>query len=56
VAAVVHGLGGAVLGARTTTCLGGLLTVVAVAAIVRASPELRRYDAGVLARFALPDS
>jgi MFS family permease len=56
VAAVVHGLGGAALGPRTTTTLGGLLTVLAVAAIVRTSPELRRYDAGVLARFALPDS
>jgi MFS family permease len=46
VAAVLHGPGGAAAGPRTATCAGGLLTVLAVAAIVRASPELRRYEPG----------
>jgi MFS family permease len=42
---VVHGLGGAWIGARWAIGLGGVLCVVCVAALVRAVPELWRYDA-----------
>jgi MFS family permease len=45
-AGVVHGLAGAALGARTAICLGGLLTVAAVAAIALASAPLRGYAVG----------
>jgi len=42
----LHGLGGAVLGARVAIGIGGALTVLAVALLARAVPELWRYDAG----------
>jgi MFS family permease len=42
----LHGLGGAVLGARAAIGVGGALTVLTVALLARAAPELWRYDAG----------
>jgi MFS family permease len=42
---VVHGLGGALVGARWAIGLGGALCVVTVVLLVRAVPELWRYDA-----------
>lgn len=42
-AAVLHGVAGATLGARTTICLGGLLTALTTMAIALTVPELRRY-------------
>jgi MFS family permease len=45
---VVHGLGGAWLGPRSATFLGGALCVVTVVLLVRAVPELWRYDAAAL--------
>lgn len=42
----LHGLGGAVLGARVAIGIGGALTVLTVALLARAVPELWRYDAG----------
>ena len=42
---MLHGFGGAVLGARSATGTGGALTVLTVALLVRAVPELWRYDA-----------
>lgn len=41
---MLHGLGGAVLGARWAIGIGGALTVLTVALLVRAVPELWRYD------------
>ncbi|WP_238010532.1 MFS transporter [Dactylosporangium sp. AC04546] len=40
---VLHGFGGAVLGARAAIGIGGALTVLTVALLVRAVPELWRY-------------
>jgi hypothetical protein len=40
---VVHGYGGAVLGARAAIAIGGALTVLTVALLVRAIPELWHY-------------
>ncbi|GHJ46879.1 MFS transporter [Catellatospora sp. TT07R-123] len=42
---LVHGLGGAAVGARLAVGIGGALTVVTVAALVRAVPQLWAYDA-----------
>jgi MFS family permease len=42
---MLHAFGGAVLGARWTVGIGGALTVLSVALLVRAVPELWRYDA-----------
>jgi MFS family permease len=46
---VVHGLGGAVVGARWAIGIGGALCVVTVALLVRSVPELWRYDAAEVA-------
>ncbi|MEU8817514.1 MFS transporter [Actinoplanes sp. NPDC048796] len=43
-ATMLHGFGGAVLGARPAVVAGGALTVLAVAALVPALPELWRYE------------
>ncbi|MEJ3748674.1 MFS transporter [Actinomycetes bacterium KLBMP 9797] len=40
---VVHGFGGAVLGPRAAIAIGGALTVLTVALLVRAIPELWHY-------------
>jgi MFS family permease len=45
IANVVHGVAGATWGPRRAIAVGGVLTVVAVAGIVRAVPQLWRYDA-----------
>ena len=42
---MLHGVGGAVLGARSMVGIGGVVTVLTVALLVRAMPELWRYDA-----------
>jgi MFS family permease len=42
---LLHGFGGAVLGARWAAGIGGALTVLTVALLVRAVPELWRYHA-----------
>lgn len=42
---MLHGFGGAVLGARSAIGIGGALTVLTVALLVWAVPELWRYDA-----------
>ncbi|MDI1463573.1 MFS transporter [Catellatospora sp. KI3] len=42
---LLHGFAGAAVGTRWTIGVGGALTVVAVAALVRAVPRLWRYDA-----------
>lgn len=42
-ATVLHGFGGALLGARWAVGAGGALTVLSVALLVRAVPELWRY-------------
>ncbi|MFC7216781.1 MFS transporter [Streptomyces polyrhachis] len=42
---LLHGTAGSLLGPRTAICAGGLLTLTAVAAVVRAVPELRHYAA-----------
>lgn len=42
---LLHGAAGSAFGARPAICAGGLLTVLAVAVIVRAVPELGRYAA-----------
>ncbi|WP_433296442.1 MFS transporter [Actinoplanes sp. CA-030573] len=44
----LHGFGGASIGARPAIVLGGALTVLTVALLVRAVPDLWRYDAGKL--------
>ncbi len=41
---LLHGLGGAVIGARTAIGIGGALTVLTVALLVWAVPRLWRYD------------
>jgi MFS family permease len=41
---VAHGVGGALVGPRWTIGLGGALTVVAVGAVLRAMPQLWRYQ------------
>lgn len=41
---LLHGFGGAVLGARSAIGLGGALTALTVVLLVRAVPELWRYD------------
>jgi MFS family permease len=43
---LLHGFGGAVLGARWAVGIGGALTVLTVALLLRAMPELWNYDAG----------
>ncbi|MQY14900.1 Enterobactin exporter EntS [Streptomyces sp. RB5] len=43
---LLHGTAASAFGPRPVICAGGLLTAAAVAALVRAVPELRRYDAG----------
>lgn len=43
---VLHGTLGAAIGARATIAAGGLATVLAVVLVVRAAPQLWRYDAG----------
>jgi MFS family permease len=45
---VLHGLGGAALGARWAIGIGGALCVVSVVLLVRAVPELWRYDSAAL--------
>jgi len=45
VANVLHGAAAAAYGPRFAICAGGLLTVVVVAAVARAVPELRHYTA-----------
>jgi MFS family permease len=42
-AGLLHGFGGALVGARVAIAVGGLLTVVAVIIVVRLSPGLRQY-------------
>ncbi|HEX8344471.1 MAG TPA: MFS transporter, partial [Actinoplanes sp.] len=42
---VLHGWGGAVLGARWAIGIGGALTVLTVAVLLWAVPVIRRYDA-----------
>ena len=42
-ATLLHGLAGAVFGARWAICLGGLLTMTTVAVIAASHPQLRRY-------------
>jgi MFS family permease len=42
---ILHGLGGAVLGARAAIGIGGALTTSTVALLMRAVPELWRYHA-----------
>jgi hypothetical protein len=42
-AGLLHGFGGAVIGARLTIGLGGVATIAAVLATVRLAPELWRY-------------
>lgn len=52
---LLHGAAGSAFGPRPVVCAGGLLTVLAVGATVRAVPELRRYRAGARpARTAAP--
>jgi MFS family permease len=41
---LLHGFAGAALGARITIGVGGLLTMLAVALILLAAPQLRRYQ------------
>jgi MFS family permease len=43
-ATVLHGIAGSALGPRTTICIGGLLTMITVALIVRATPALWHYQ------------
>jgi protein phosphatase len=43
---LLHGAAGSAFGPRPVICAGGLLTVLAVGAVVRAVPELHRYVAG----------
>jgi MFS family permease len=43
-AGLLHGYGGAILGARTAVALGGLLTVTTVFLVVRQVPELWSYS------------
>ncbi|WP_163513195.1 MFS transporter [Fodinicola acaciae] len=43
IANLLHGLAGAAVGARLAISVGGLLTVAAVAVVVRAAPQLWRY-------------
>jgi MFS family permease len=43
---ILHGFAGATFGVRWTISIGGALTIVAVALVVRAVPQLWRYDAG----------
>lgn len=43
---LLHGAAGSAFGPRPVICAGGLLTVLAVGAVVRAVPELHRYAAG----------
>jgi MFS family permease len=45
IANVLHGLAGAAWGPRWAISVGGVLTILAVAGIVRAVPQLWRYDA-----------
>ncbi|MCI0686233.1 MAG: MFS transporter, partial [Sporichthyaceae bacterium] len=62
---LLHGFGGAVLGARWAISIGGVLTILTVAVLLRAAPELWRYQAssetirsahlGVLPTAAKPD-
>lgn len=42
---MLHGFGGAVLGPRPAIGIGGALTVLTVALLIRAVPELWRYEA-----------
>jgi len=44
---LLHGAAAAAYGPRWTICVGGLLTVAAVAVIVRPVPPLWRYTAAV---------
>ena len=43
-AGLVHGFGGALIGARWAVGVGGALTIVVVVALVRRVPQLRAYD------------
>ncbi|MBM9439807.1 MFS transporter [Streptomyces bryophytorum] len=43
---LLHGAAGSAFGPRPVICAGGLLTVLAVGAVVRSVPELHRYAAG----------
>ncbi|MEU2611822.1 MFS transporter [Micromonospora sp. NPDC007271] len=45
IANVVHGVAGAAWGARWAISVGGVLTILAVAGIIRAVPHLWEYDA-----------
>jgi uncharacterized membrane protein len=42
---LLHGFGGALVGARWVVGIGGALTVLAVALLLRAAPELWHYHA-----------
>lgn len=42
---ILHGFAGATFGVRWTITVGGVLTIVAVALVVRAVPQLWRYSA-----------
>jgi MFS family permease len=46
---ILYGFAGATFGVRWTIGIGGALTIVAVALVVRAVPQLWRYDAGAVA-------
>jgi MFS family permease len=43
---VLHGIAGSALGPKTAICLGGLLTVISVAALAWATPSLWQYSTG----------
>ncbi|MET0424953.1 MAG: MFS transporter, partial [Actinoplanes sp.] len=43
-ATMVHGLGGALVGPRVAISVGGGLTIITVALLIRAVPELWRYE------------
>lgn len=49
---VLHGMLGAAIGARSAIAAGGLATVLAVALVVRAAPQLWRYDAATGSRIS----
>jgi len=51
---LLHGTAAEIYGPRMVICLGGVLTVVTVAAIVRAAPQLRHYTTRHFVEPALP--
>ncbi|NUT32906.1 MAG: MFS transporter [Hamadaea sp.] len=54
-AGLLHGYGGALVGARLAVAVGGVLTVVAVLAVLRLVPQLWGYDAATHAAPAEAD-